>query len=150
MARMAHCLCHEHQYIRWEKLPLTSRVPCVASVLFTVQHLRQGSDVSSEKQTPNDHGDVDPYVEVALYDPAKNETERQETSKQVNEPDPKFGDKFDFIMASATSVLNITVYDTLGWMEGRLSLKGLTGDISKSVALVYDSMPWFDWCVCCF
>ncbi|CAL8470422.1 g9964 [Coccomyxa elongata] len=77
--------------------------------------------------TPNEHGDVDPFVEVALYDPARNETERQETSKLVNEPDPKFGEKFDFIMASATSILNITVYDTLGWMEGRLSLKGLTG-----------------------
>lgn len=98
------------------------------SVLFTAQHEADSSDVSSGKQTPKEHGDVDPYVEVALYDPARNETERQETSKQVNEPDPKFGEKFDFIMASATSALNVTVYDTLGWMEGRLSLKGLTGE----------------------
>lgn len=101
----------------------------MASVLITIQHSVYSPDTGSDKQTPNEHGDVDPYVEVALYDPARNETERQETSKQVNEPDPKFGDKFDFIMASATSVLNITVYDTLGWMEGRLSLKGLTGEL---------------------
>ena len=35
--------------------------------------------------------------------------------------------QFDFVMASATSVLTIDVWDTLNWLEGRFSLKGLTG-----------------------
>ncbi|EIE27098.1 hypothetical protein COCSUDRAFT_45729 [Coccomyxa subellipsoidea C-169] len=77
--------------------------------------------------TPNEKGDVDPFVALSLYDPARNDSERQETSKLVNEPDPKWGEKFDFIMASATSVLTVDVWDSLGWLEGRLSLKGLTG-----------------------
>ncbi len=85
------------------------------------------SEVSSDAQTPNEKGDVDPFVALSLYDPARNDSERQETSKLVNEPDPKWGEKFDFIMASATSVLTVDVWDSLGWLEGRLSLKGLTG-----------------------
>lgn len=35
--------------------------------------------------------------------------------------------QFDFVMASATSVLTVDVWDTLNWLEGRFSLKGLTG-----------------------
>ncbi|KAK9915888.1 hypothetical protein WJX75_005707 [Coccomyxa subellipsoidea] len=77
--------------------------------------------------TPNEKGDVDPFVSLSLYDPARNDAEKQETSKQVNEPDPKWGENFDFIMASATSILTVDVWDSMGWLEGRLSLKGLTG-----------------------
>jgi hypothetical protein len=40
---------------------------------------------------------------------------------------PKWGEKFDFVMASATSVLSVDVWDTLNWLEGRFSVKGLTG-----------------------
>ena len=88
---------------------------------------KHSSDPGSVDQTPNEKGDVDPYVGLSLYDPARKDTERQETSKLVNEPDPKWGEKFDFIMASATSILTVDVWDSLGWLEGRLSLKGLTG-----------------------
>ena len=45
-------------------------------------------------------------------------------SLQVN---PKWGEKFDFVMASATSVLTVDIWDTLNWLEGRFSVKGLTG-----------------------
>lgn len=85
------------------------------------------SDPCSVDQTPNEKGDVDPFVSLSLYDPARNDADKQETSKQVNEPDPKWGEKFDFIMASATSILTVDVWDSMGWLEGRLSLKGLTG-----------------------
>ncbi len=77
-------------------------------------------------QTPDDK-DVDPFVELKLYDPARNDSEVQTSSHLVNEPNPKWGEKFDFLMKSATSVLTVDVWDTLGWMEGRFSLKGLTG-----------------------
>lgn len=70
---------------------------------------------------------MDPYVELLLYDPARNDAERQESSHLVNEPNPKWDEKFDFVMCSAPSVLTVNVYDSLGWLEGRLSLKGLTG-----------------------
>jgi hypothetical protein len=70
---------------------------------------------------------VDPFVELSLFDPVRRETEKQETSHLINEPNPKWAEKFDFVMVSAPSVLTVNVFDTLGWMEGRLSVKGLTG-----------------------
>ena len=59
-------------------------------------------------QTPDEKGDVDPYVEVSLFDPATKETRRQETSHLVNEPNPKWGEQFDFAMVSAPSILTCT------------------------------------------
>ena len=56
-------------------------------------------------QTPDEKGDVDPYVELMLFDPATKETRRQETSHLQNEPNPKWGEKFDFPMVSAPSIL---------------------------------------------
>ncbi|KAK9825678.1 hypothetical protein WJX81_002318 [Elliptochloris bilobata] len=73
------------------------------------------------------NGDVDPFVELALYDPATNSHDVLWSSHMVNEPNPKWGEKFDFTMISATSRLNITVWDKLNFFEGRFSLKGLTG-----------------------
>lgn len=56
-------------------------------------------------QTPDEKGDVDPYVELLLFDPATKESKRQETSHLQNEPNPKWGEKFDFPMVSAPSIL---------------------------------------------
>lgn len=56
-------------------------------------------------QTPEEKGDVDPYVEISLFDPANKNTRRQETSHLQNEPNPKWGEKFDFPMVSAPSIL---------------------------------------------
>jgi hypothetical protein len=56
-------------------------------------------------QTPDEKGDVDPYVEVTLFDPATKEMRRQETSHLMNEPNPKWGEQFDFAMVSAPSIL---------------------------------------------
>ena len=64
-------------------------------------------------QTPEEKGDVDPYVELALFDPASKETRRQETSHLQNEPNPKWGEKFDFAMVSAPSILTGAVLDIL-------------------------------------
>ena len=66
-------------------------------------------------------------MELALFDPATNSTDVLWSSHMVNEPNPKWGEKFDFTMISATSRLNITVWDKLNFFEGRFSLKGLTG-----------------------
>ena len=72
-------------------------------------------------------GDVDPFVELALYDPATNSTDVLWSSQMLNEPNPKWGEKFDFTMISATSRLTINVWDKLNFFEGRFSIKGLTG-----------------------
>ena len=48
---------------------------------------------------------MDPYVELLLFDPATKESKRQETSHLQNEPSPKWGEKFDFPMVSAPSIL---------------------------------------------
>lgn len=56
-------------------------------------------------QTPDEKGDVDPYVELLLFDPATKETKKQQTSQLQNEPSPKWGEKFDFPMVSAPSIL---------------------------------------------
>ena len=56
-------------------------------------------------QTPEEKGDVDPYVELALFDPSSKETRQQVTSNLQNEPNPKWGEKFDFAMISAPSIL---------------------------------------------
>lgn len=45
----------------------------------------------------------------------------------MNEPNPKWGEQFDFAMVSAPSILTLNVWDKIGWLEGRLSVKGLTG-----------------------
>ncbi len=63
-------------------------------------------------QTPEEKGHVDPYVELALFDPASKETRRQETSHLQNEPNPKWGEKFDFAMVSAPSILTGAVLNT--------------------------------------
>ena len=59
----------------------------------------------SHVQAPDEKGDVDPYVELLLFDPATKETKKQQTSHLQNEPSPKWGEKFDFPMVSAPSIL---------------------------------------------
>ena len=80
-------------------------------------------------------GEVDPFVELALYDPATNNTDVLSSTQMVNEPNPKWGEKFDFTMISATSRLNITVWDKLNFFEGRFSLKGITGALTPTWGL---------------
>jgi len=82
--------------------------------------------LSGPAQAANE-GQVDPFVELALFDPATNSTDVLWSSHMVNEANPKWGEKFDFAMVSATSRLTLTVWDKLNFFEGRFSLKGLTG-----------------------
>ena len=56
-------------------------------------------------------GQVDPFVELSLYDPALGSSKKQWSATWNNEPNPKWGEKFDFVNISATSVLTVTVWD---------------------------------------
>jgi hypothetical protein len=56
-------------------------------------------------------GDVDPFVELTIIDPAKANPESQRSSYMNNETNPHWNTKFDFVMISATSVLDIKVWD---------------------------------------
>ena len=88
--------------------------------------MREDPTLSGPAQAANE-GEVDPFVELAVFDPATNSTDVLWSSHMVNEPNPKWGEKFDFAMVSATSRLTLTVWDKLNFFEGRFSLKGLTG-----------------------
>lgn len=62
-------------------------------------------------------GQVDPFVELSLYDPATGTSKKQWSATWNNEPNPKWGEKFDFVNISATSVLTVTVWDKKGVLE---------------------------------
>lgn len=62
-------------------------------------------------------GQVDPYVELSLFDPATGGSKKQTSATWNNEPNPKWGEKFDFVNISATSVLTVTVWDKKGVLE---------------------------------
>ena len=55
---------------------------------------------------------MDPFVELLLFDPATKETKKQRTSNLQNEPNPKWGEKFDFPMVSAPSILTGAVLNS--------------------------------------
>lgn len=72
-------------------------------------------------------GQVDPFVELALFDPATAEVKKQWSATWNNEPNPKWGEKFDFVNISATSLLTVTVWDKKGMLESvATAVKGLT------------------------
>lgn len=62
-------------------------------------------------------GQVDPFVELSLFDPATGTSKKQTSATWNNEPNPKWGEKFDFVNISATSVLTVTVWDKKGVLE---------------------------------
>lgn len=62
-------------------------------------------------------GQVDPFVELSLFDPATAEVKKQWSATWNNEPNPKWGEKFDFVNISATSLLTVTVWDKKGMLE---------------------------------
>ena len=74
-------------------------------------------------------GKVDPFVELVLQDPTREEEEdqRQLSTCIPNEPSPRWGDKFDFIDVSPSSSLLVTVWDKKGTLESFLSFKALKG-----------------------
>ena len=72
-------------------------------------------------------GQVDPFVELSLLDPAIGVPQKQWSATWNNEPNPRWGEKFDFVNVSATSILTINVWDKKGLMEAAFAaLKGLT------------------------
>jgi hypothetical protein len=56
-------------------------------------------------------------VELSLFDPATAEVKKQWSATWNNEPNPKWGEKFDFVNISATSLLTVTVWDKKGMLE---------------------------------
>ena len=68
-------------------------------------------------------------MELELHDPEKDDVELQRSSVMMNEENPRWGEKFDFVMVSATSTLELTVYDKQGFFDNLLSVKALTGDL---------------------
>ena len=75
--------------------------------------------------------ELDTFVELELHDPEKADVELQRTSVIMNEDNPRWGEKFDFVMVSATSTLDLTVYDKQGFFDNLLSVKALTGKLSN-------------------
>ena len=75
--------------------------------------------------------ELDTFVELELHDPDKADVELQRTSVIMNEESPRWGEKFDFVMVSATSTLDLTVYDKQGFFDNLLSVKALTGNLSN-------------------
>ena len=75
--------------------------------------------------------ELDTFVELELHDPDKDDVELQRSSVIMNEDNPRWGEKFDFVMVSATSALDLNVYDKQGFFDNLLSVKALTGDHSN-------------------
>ena len=66
-------------------------------------------------------------MELSLLDPATGVPQKQWSATWNNEPNPRWGEKFDFVNVSATSILTINVWDKKGMMEAAFAaLKGLT------------------------
>lgn len=65
-----------------------------------------------------------PYVELVLVDCDKLRCDERKWSRTMyNDKSPRWGDKFDFVMVSAGSVLNINVWDKTSPWEMVASLK---------------------------
>ena len=67
-------------------------------------------------------GQVDAYVRMTLYDPSTGHTEAFRTTTQINDPSPRFNQKFDFIDVPAISHFTAAVYDKSGLIESRLTM----------------------------
>ncbi len=67
-------------------------------------------------------GQVDAYIRMTLYDPSTGNTEAFRTSTQINDPSPRYNQKFDFIDVPAISHFTATVFDKSGLIESRLTM----------------------------
>ena len=67
-------------------------------------------------------GQVDAYIRMTLYDPSTGNTEAFRTNTQINDPSPRFNQKFDFIDVPAISHFTATVFDKSGLIESRLTM----------------------------
>ena len=95
-------------------------------------------------QTPDEKGDVDPYVELLLFDPATKETKKQQSSHLQNEPNPKWGEKFDFPMVSAPSILTGAMLSLplnhFAWVPQKSRVKRTGADCAARKSLMASSM----------
>ena len=75
---------------------------------------------------------VDPFVEMELDDPVSEHNEVHTSPIIMNEASPRWNQKYDYIMISATSTLTATVYDKQGLFDGIFALpKVLLGKLSR-------------------
>ena len=65
---------------------------------------------------------MDAYIRMTLYDPSTGNTEAFRTSTQINDPSPRYNQKFDFIDVPAISHFTATVFDKSGLIESRLTM----------------------------
>lgn len=65
---------------------------------------------------------VDPFVEMELDDPVSEHNEVHTSAIIMNEASPRWNQKYDYIMISATSTLTATVYDKQGLFDGIFAL----------------------------
>ena len=79
-------------------------------------------------------GEVDPFVELEIDDPAGSNHELHTSPIIMNEPSPRWNIKYDYIMVSATSTFTATVWDKQGLFDSLLSLKTLLGEQPVSPA----------------
>lgn len=82
--------------------------------------LRLGTHIGLDAQEKS--GQVDAYVRMTLYDPSTGHTEAFRTTTQINDPSPRFNQKFDFIDVPAISHFTASVYDKSGLIESRLTM----------------------------
>jgi hypothetical protein len=71
--------------------------------------------------------EVDPFIELVLNDPTKPKPDVQTSAVVMNESNPRWGDKYDFINVSAASSLTVVVWDKESFLSSLLSLKTLVG-----------------------
>ena len=65
---------------------------------------------------------MDAYIRMTLYDPSTGNTEAFRTSTQINDPSPRYNQKFDFIDVPAISHFTASVFDKSGLIESRLTM----------------------------
>lgn len=65
----------------------------------------------------------DTYVTFSLFDRVTNKVEEQKSSYALNDNNPRWGDKFDFVNINANSTLTVTVVEKPSIMESMITMK---------------------------
>ena len=76
---------------------------------------------------------MDSFCQLKLHDPAKDKPDMQHTKTMMNENFPRWDEKFDFVMISATSRMEVVAMDRTGFMQGMIT-GNLTRLVGKSSA----------------
>eukprot|EP00210_Caulerpa_lentillifera_P009648 g9204.t1 len=83
----------------------------------------------------------DTYVAFHLHDKVAKKTEVQKSTYVLNDDSPRWGDKFDFVMINANSVLNVMVMEKPGFMESMMSMKFVRKTEDKPIGVIKIPVP---------